>query len=76
MNIYVFIRKYRAAAVMAAFHETGQADTFAKKTAVAERSYRILQKKQASLPKTLFSINVLLQLLRALRNLTITLSTS
>ncbi|QPN33062.1 methionine synthase [Diaphorobacter sp. JS3051] len=36
------IRRYGAAAVVMAFDEKGQADTFARKTEICERAYRIL----------------------------------
>ncbi|WP_424193293.1 methionine synthase [Ampullimonas aquatilis] len=36
------IRRYGAAAVVMAFDEQGQADTYARKTEICERSYRIL----------------------------------
>jgi 5-methyltetrahydrofolate--homocysteine methyltransferase len=36
------IRRYGAAAVVMAFDETGQADTFERKTTICQRSYRIL----------------------------------
>ncbi|MEZ5643039.1 MAG: methionine synthase [Burkholderiaceae bacterium] len=36
------IRRYGAAAVVMAFDEQGQADTFARKTQICERAYRIL----------------------------------
>ncbi|KAF1046277.1 methionine synthase [Xylophilus sp.] len=36
------VRRYGAAAVVMAFDEVGQADTFARKTAICERAYRIL----------------------------------
>lgn len=36
------VRRYGAAVVVMAFDEAGQADTFARKTAICERSYRIL----------------------------------
>ncbi|MDR2991834.1 MAG: dihydropteroate synthase, partial [Burkholderiaceae bacterium] len=36
------VRRYGAAAVVMAFDEQGQADTFARKTAICERAYRIL----------------------------------
>jgi len=36
------IRKYGAAAVVMAFDEQGQADTFARKTEICERSYKVL----------------------------------
>ncbi len=36
------VRRYGAAAVVMAFDETGQADTFARKTQICERAYRIL----------------------------------
>ncbi|MBS0468916.1 MAG: methionine synthase [Proteobacteria bacterium] len=36
------IRRYGAAAVVMAFDEQGQADTFARKTEICERAYRIL----------------------------------
>ncbi len=38
----VLLRKYGAAAIVMLFDETGQADTFERKIAIAERSYRIL----------------------------------
>jgi 5-methyltetrahydrofolate--homocysteine methyltransferase len=36
------LRRYGAAAVVMAFDETGQADTYARKTEICERAYRIL----------------------------------
>ena len=36
------VRRYGAAAVVMAFDEKGQADTFARKTTICERAYRIL----------------------------------
>jgi 5-methyltetrahydrofolate--homocysteine methyltransferase len=36
------VRRYGAAAVVMAFDETGQADTFARKTQICERAYRLL----------------------------------
>ena len=36
------VRRYGAAAVVMAFDEQGQADTYARKTAICERAYRIL----------------------------------
>ena len=36
------VRRYGAAAVVMAFDETGQADTFARKIEICERAYRIL----------------------------------
>ena len=36
------VRRYGAAAVVMAFDEKGQADTFARKTEICERAYRIL----------------------------------
>ena len=36
------VRRYGAAAVVMAFDEEGQADTFARKTTICERAYRIL----------------------------------
>ncbi len=39
------IRKYGAAAVVMLFDEDGQADTFERKIAVAERTYRLLVDK-------------------------------
>ncbi|MDX9726520.1 MAG: methionine synthase [Bacteroidales bacterium] len=54
------IRKFGASAVIMLFDETGQADTFAKKTAVAERSYRILTEKAGFPPEDIiFDPNVL-----------------
>jgi 5-methyltetrahydrofolate--homocysteine methyltransferase len=39
------VRKYGAAVVVMAFDETGQADSFARKIEVCERSYKILTEK-------------------------------
>ncbi|WP_038248336.1 methionine synthase [Ghiorsea bivora] len=39
------IRKYGAAAVVMAFDEDGQADTFKRKTEICERSYKVLTEK-------------------------------
>ncbi len=39
------IRKYGAAAIIMAFDEDGQADTYARKIEICERSYRILTEK-------------------------------
>ena len=36
------VRRYGAAAVVMAFDEQGQADTFARKTEICQRAYRIL----------------------------------
>jgi 5-methyltetrahydrofolate--homocysteine methyltransferase len=36
------VRRYGAAAVVMAFDETGQADTYERKTAICERAYRVL----------------------------------
>jgi 5-methyltetrahydrofolate--homocysteine methyltransferase len=36
------VRRYGAAVIVMAFDETGQADTFARKTEICQRSYRIL----------------------------------
>ncbi len=38
----MLVRRYGAAAVVMAFDEQGQADTFARKTQICERAYRIL----------------------------------
>jgi len=54
------IRKYGASAVVMLFDEKGQADTFEKKIAVAERSYRILCEKAGFPPEDIiFDPNVL-----------------
>jgi 5-methyltetrahydrofolate--homocysteine methyltransferase len=54
------IRKYGAAAVVMLFDENGQADTFERKTAVAEKSYRILVDKAGFPPEDIiFDPNVL-----------------
>ena len=54
------IRKYGAAAVVMLFDEKGQADTFEKRIAVAERSYRLLIEKAGFPPEDIiFDPNVL-----------------
>ncbi len=54
------IRKYGAAAVVMLFDETGQADTYEKRIAVAERSYRLLVDKGSFPPEDIiFDPNVL-----------------
>ena len=54
------IRKYGAAAVVMLFDEKGQADTFERKTVVAERSYRLLTDKLGFPPEDIiFDPNVL-----------------
>jgi 5-methyltetrahydrofolate--homocysteine methyltransferase len=54
------IRKYGAATVVMLFDEKGQADTFEKKIAVAERSYRLLVEKAGFPPEDIvFDPNVL-----------------
>jgi 5-methyltetrahydrofolate--homocysteine methyltransferase len=54
------IRKYGAAAVVMLFDEKGQADTFEKRTEVAERSYRLLTGKIGFPPEDIiFDPNVL-----------------
>jgi 5-methyltetrahydrofolate--homocysteine methyltransferase len=54
------IRKYGAAAVVMLFDENGQADTFERKKAVAERSYKILVDKVGFPPEDIiFDPNVL-----------------
>ncbi len=45
------VRKYGAAAVVMLFDEKGQADTFEKRIAVAERSYRLLIEKAGFPPE-------------------------
>ena len=54
------IRRYGAAVVVMAFDERGQADTFARKTEVCQRSYRILT-EQAGFPAQdiIFDPNIL-----------------
>ncbi len=46
------VRRYGAAAVVMAFDEKGQADTFERKTEICARAYRILTTKSASRPRT------------------------
>jgi 5-methyltetrahydrofolate--homocysteine methyltransferase len=54
------IRKYGAAAVVMLFDEKGQADTFEKRIAVAERSYKLLTEKAGFPPEDIiFDPNVL-----------------
>jgi len=54
------IRKYGAATVVMLFDERGQADTFERKTEVAERSYKLLTEKAGFPPEDLiFDPNVL-----------------
>ena len=54
------IRKYGAAAVVMLFDEKGQADTFEKRIAVAERSYHLLSEKAGFPPEDIiFDPNVL-----------------
>ncbi len=54
------IRKYGAAAVVMLFDEKGQADTFEKRIAVAERCYRLLCEKAGFPPEDIiFDPNVL-----------------
>ncbi len=54
------LRKYGAAAVVMLFDETGQADTYEKRIAVAERSYRLLVDKLNFPPEDIiFDPNVL-----------------
>ncbi len=54
------IRKYGAAAVVMLFDEKGQADTYEKRIAVAERSYKLLVEKLGFPPEDLiFDPNVL-----------------
>lgn len=54
------IRKYGAATVVMLFDENGQADTFERKIAVAERSYRLLTDKIGFPPEDIiFDPNVL-----------------
>jgi 5-methyltetrahydrofolate--homocysteine methyltransferase len=54
------IRKYGAAAVVMLFDESGQADTFERKIAVAERSYSLLVNKLGFPPEDIiFDPNVL-----------------
>ncbi len=54
------VRKYGAAAVVMLFDEKGQADTYEKRIAVAERSYRLLVEKAGFPPEDIiFDPNVL-----------------
>ncbi|MCE9659686.1 MAG: methionine synthase [Burkholderiales bacterium] len=45
------VRRYGAAAVVMAFDEQGQADTFARKTQICERAYRILVEEVGFAPE-------------------------
>ncbi|NVK34724.1 MAG: methionine synthase [Rhodobacteraceae bacterium] len=45
------LRRYGAAVVVMAFDETGQADTFERKTTICERSYKILTEKAGIPPE-------------------------
>ncbi|MES0372207.1 MAG: methionine synthase, partial [Mariprofundaceae bacterium] len=45
------IRKYGAAAIIMAFDEDGQADTYKRKTEICERSYKVLTEKCAFPPE-------------------------
>jgi len=45
------VKRYGAAVVVMAFDETGQADTFARKTEICQRSYDILVNKVGFLPE-------------------------
>ncbi|MDL2291944.1 methionine synthase, partial [Bacteroides sp. OttesenSCG-928-F21] len=54
------IRRYGAAVVVMAFDEKGQADTFARKTEICERAYRLLVEKAGLNPNDIiFDPNVL-----------------
>ena len=46
------VRRYGAAAVVMAFDEQGQADSYERKIAICERAYRILVDEGASRPRT------------------------
>jgi 5-methyltetrahydrofolate--homocysteine methyltransferase len=46
------VRRYGAAAVVMAFDEKGQADTYQRKIEICERAYRVLVDESASRPKT------------------------
>ncbi len=53
------IRRYGAAVVVMAFDETGQADTYQRRIAIAERSYRLLTEKVAFPPEDIiFDLNI------------------
>ena len=54
------VRRYGAAVVVMAFDETGQADTFERKIAVCERSYKLLVEKAGFPPQDIiFDPNIL-----------------
>ncbi len=54
------IRRYGAAVVVMAFDEEGQATTFERRTAIAERAYRLLTEKAHFPPEDIiFDLNVL-----------------
>ena len=55
----VLLRKYGAAAVVMAFDEKGQADTFERKTGICSRAYKILTEKVGFPPNIIFDPNVL-----------------
>ncbi len=55
-----FIRQHGAAVVVMAFDEIGQADTFARRTEICERAYKLLTEKAGFLPQDIiFDPNVL-----------------
>ncbi len=56
----VLLRKYGAAAIVMAFDEKGQADTFERKTGICSRAYKILTEKVGFPPEDIiFDPNVL-----------------
>jgi 5-methyltetrahydrofolate--homocysteine methyltransferase len=50
------IKRYGAAAIIMAFDEVGQADTYERRIEICKRSYKILTEIVNFLPKILFSI--------------------
>ena len=71
------VRRYGAAAVVMAFDEQGQADTFRRKTEICARAYRLLTlTRSAFRPKTSFSIRTSSPSPPASRSTTTTPSTS
>jgi len=54
------VRRYGAAVIVMAFDESGQADSFARKTAICERAYRILTEEVGFPPEDIiFDPNIL-----------------
>ena len=72
INQAKLIKRYGAAAVVMAFDETGQADTFERKYNICERSYKVLPKKSVFRPRISYLIPMFLLWQRVLKNIIIT----